>query len=103
MRLTPVQIDTIKNILSRYDPQGQVILFGSQARGEARWDSDADILVVMRFKGSSFEQRLLMLEVGAPTFPVDLLLCKPEAAAQRYGWGDPFIREAIDHGEVLHG
>jgi predicted nucleotidyltransferase len=41
-----------------------VILFGSLARGEARWDSDADV---------------------------------------RYQGGDPFVREALDHGEVLHG
>jgi predicted nucleotidyltransferase len=85
-----------------YAPE-KVILFGSLARGEGRWDSDADILVVMPFEGSSFEQRLTMLELGAPSFPVDLLLCRPEAAAQRYGWGDPFIREALDHGELLHG
>lgn len=81
----------------------KVILFGSQARGEARWDSDADLLVVMPFEGSSFERRLEMLEVGKPSFPVDLLLCTPEAAEQRYSWGDPFIREALDHGEVLYG
>ena len=91
-----------QRLVEHFAPQ-KVILFGSQARGVARWDSDADILVVMKFEGSSFEKRLAMLEVGAPSFPVDLLLCKPEAAAQRYGWGDPFIREAIDHGEVLHG
>ena len=91
-----------QRLVEHFAPQ-KVILFGSQARGVARWDSDADILVVMKFEGSSFEQRLAMLEVGAPSFPVDLLLCKPKTAAQRYGWGDPFIREAIDHGEVLHG
>jgi predicted nucleotidyltransferase len=91
-----------QRLVEHFAPQ-KVILFGSQARGEARWDSDADILVVMPFEGSSFEQRLAMLELGAPSFPVDLLLCRPEAAAQRYDWGDPFIREALDHGEVLHG
>jgi len=52
---------------------------------------------------SDQERRLEMLEVGNPSFPLDLLLCRPEAAKQRYGWGDPFIREAFDHGEVLHG
>ena len=87
-----------QRLVEHFAPQ-KVILFGSQARGVARWDSDADILVVMKFEGSSFEQRLAMLEVGAPSFPVDLLLCKPEAAAQRYGWGDPFIREAIITGK----
>jgi hypothetical protein len=25
------------------------------------------------------------------------------ALQQRYAWGDPFIRDAMDHGEVLHG
>lgn len=91
-----------QRLVEHFAPQ-QIILFGSQARGEARWDSDADILVVMPFEGSSFERRLEMLEVAKPSFPVDLLLCRPEAVQQRYGWGDPFIREALDHGEVLHG
>jgi predicted nucleotidyltransferase len=91
-----------QRLVERFAPE-QIILFGSLARGEARWDSDADILVVMPFEGSSFERRLEMLEVGNPSFPVDLLLCRPEAAKLRYGWGDPFIREAFDHGEVLHG
>ena len=91
-----------QRVVEQFSPQ-KVILFGSQARGKGRWDCDADILVVMPFEGSSFEQRLTMLQVGAPSFPVDLLLCRPEAAAQRYDWGDPFIREALDHGEVLYG
>ena len=91
-----------QRLVDHFAPEN-VILFGSQARGEARWDSDADILVVMPFQGNSLEQRLAMLELGAPSFPVDLLLCRPEAASQRYSWGDPFIREAFDHGEVLHG
>ena len=44
-----------------------------------------------------------MLQVGAPQYPVDLLLSRPEALQQRYTWGDPFIRDAMDDGEVLHG
>jgi predicted nucleotidyltransferase len=91
-----------QRLVEHFAPE-QVILFGSQARGEARWDSDADLLVVMPFEGSSFERRLEMLELAKPSFPVDLLLCRPEAVQQRYGWGDPFIREALDHGEVLYG
>jgi len=91
-----------QRLVQHFAPE-QIILFGSMARGTARWDSDADLLVVMPFEGSSFERRLEMLEVAKPPFPVDLLLCRPEAAKQRYSWGDPFIREALDHGEVLHG
>ena len=39
-----------QQLVERFAPE-QIILFGSQARGEGRWDSDADILVVMPFKG----------------------------------------------------
>ena len=39
-----------QRLVQNFAPE-QVILFGSQARGEARWDSDADILVVMPFEG----------------------------------------------------
>ena len=60
-----------QSLVERFAPE-KIILFGSLARGEARWDSDADILVVMPFEGSSFERRLEMLEVGNPSFPVDL-------------------------------
>ncbi|MCH9715133.1 MAG: hypothetical protein K0U63_11420 [Cyanobacteria bacterium] len=36
-------------------------------------------------------------------FPLDLLLWRPEEAADRYQQGDPFLREAIDRGQILHG
>ena len=67
-----------QRLVKNFAPK-QVILFGSQARGEARWDSDADILVVMPFEG------------------------RPQDTTPRYRWGDPFIREALNHGVMLYG
>ncbi len=55
---------------------GEACGYGSLARGEARWDSDADILMITPFEGSSFKRRLEMLEAGNPSLPVDLLLCR---------------------------
>jgi len=81
----------------------QVILFGSQARGKARWDSDADILVVMPFEGRSSAVVQAMLQTCEPDFPLDLHLRRPDEILPRYRWGDPYIREALDHGEWLHG
>jgi predicted nucleotidyltransferase/HEPN domain-containing protein len=81
----------------------QVILFGSQARGNARWDSDADVFVVMPFEGRSSAVVQAMLNTCEPDFPLDLHLRRPDEILPRYCWGDPYIREALDHGEWLHG
>jgi hypothetical protein len=36
-------------------------------------------------------------------FPLDLLVRRPEEVEVRYRGGDPVVREALDHGEVLYG
>lgn len=92
----------IQRLVERFAPE-HVILFGSLARGEARWDSDADILVVMPFEGPARDLVQAMLNSCQPEFPLDLHLRRPEEIAPRYQWGDPYIREALDHGDWLHG
>jgi HEPN domain len=71
--------------------------------GEARWDSDADVLVVMPFEGQPQDTVKGMRNTCEPAFPLDLHLRRPEEIAPRYRWGDPFIREALNHGVMLHG
>ena len=36
-------------------------------------------------------------------YPLDLHLRRSEENKPRYRWGDPFIREALNHGKLLHG
>lgn len=91
-----------QRVVEHFAPE-QVILFGSQARGEARWDSDADMLVVMPFEGRPHDTVKTIREACRPEFPLDLHLRRPEEMAPRYRWGDPYVREALDHGERLHG
>lgn len=91
-----------QRLVEHFAPE-QIILFGSQARGEARWDSDADLLVVMPFEGKPRETVEALLAAGAADFPLDLHLRRPEEIPPRYSWGDPYLREALDHGELLHG
>ncbi|NDG75048.1 MAG: nucleotidyltransferase domain-containing protein [Synechococcaceae bacterium WB8_1B_136] len=91
-----------QRLVERYAPE-KVILFGSLARGEGRWDSDADILVVMPFEGRHLAKIREMRRLCPVRFPLDLLVRRPEEMDVRYRGGDPVVREALDHGEVLHG
>lgn len=82
---------------------GEACGYGSLARGEARWDSDADILVVMPFEGRPLAKICEIRQACQADFPLDLLVRRPEDIEIRYQGGDPVIREALDHGEVLYG
>jgi predicted nucleotidyltransferase len=91
-----------QRLVDCYAPE-KVILFGSLARGDGRWDSDADILVVMPFEGRHLAKIREMRRLCPVRFPLDLLVRRPEEIEVRYRGGDPVVREALDHGEVLHG
>ncbi|MCK4630541.1 MAG: nucleotidyltransferase domain-containing protein [Bacteroidales bacterium] len=62
-------IRLIKNKIMEQDPLAKVILYGSRARGEARNDSDWDILILLKGKKvsrkteQSFRHQLLDLEL----------------------------------------
>ena len=101
--VTRVGIETFtQRLVDQFAPE-KVILFGSQARGAARLDSDADILVVMPYEGRAFAKCREIGRICKPDFRVDLLLWRPEDIEPRYRWGDPIIREALDNGDVLYG
>ncbi len=90
-----------ERIVREFDPE-RIVLFGSYGRGEPRPDSDVDLLVILPFEGRAFRKSVEILNRVAPEFPIDLLARQPEDTARRYAEGDPFIREALDHGKVLY-
>ena len=90
-----------ERIVREFQPE-KIILFGSYASGQARPDSDVDLLVVLPFEGKGFRKSLEILNRISPDFSVDLLARCPEDTARRYAEGDPLIREALDHGKILY-
>src|SRR5438094_6312301 len=73
----------VKRIVKRFDPE-QIILFGSQARGDAGPDSDVDLLVVMHVDGDVREKRLKIRgALHDIPVPVDIIVTSPEDFAWR--------------------
>ncbi|HEX9669128.1 MAG TPA: nucleotidyltransferase domain-containing protein [Thermoanaerobaculia bacterium] len=73
----------VRRIVSRFRPE-RIILFGSQAHGDAGPDSDVDLLVVMPVEGSRREKAV---EIGVALhdirIPKDIIVTTPEAFESR--------------------
>lgn len=100
--VTMEEIQTFAQLVAEEFHPERIILFGSYAAGEQTPDSDVDILVVLPFEGKNFRMSIKILSRVCPPFMVDLLARRPDDTQLRYRYGDPLIREAIDHGRVLY-
>jgi uncharacterized protein len=92
----------VKRIVDEFDPD-QIILFGSQARGDAGRDSDLDLLVVMAVDGPKLEKRLAIR--GALRdfpLPLDIVVTTPEEFAWRKDVVGTIEWPAYREGKVLY-
>lgn len=92
----------LPKICEHLQPQ-QVLLFGSRARGEARHDSDLDVIVVAEaFEGVPFLQRLPMM-LRLVRFPrhVDYL-CYTPTEFEPIQHTSAIVHQAVQEGIVLY-
>ena len=88
-------------IVPAFDPL-RIILFGSRARGDARPDSDVDLLVVLRTvkdkRAAAIEMRCVLddLPVGK-----DIIVTTPEEIANRGDQIGSVLRPALREGRIL--
>ena len=88
-------------IAKECDPE-RIILFGSYAYGTQHPDSDVDLLVVLSHGGRNWRKAAEIRSRGKSRFPVDLLVRAPWEVSRRIAEGDPFLREIVQRGRILH-
>jgi len=92
-------------ITEEYQPE-QIILYGSQATGKARPDSDIDLLVVKKtvesfITRSASVKKLVRNLLGK--IPVSPIVLTPAEAQNRLDRGDKFIQQIFERGIKLLG
>lgn len=80
----------------------RIILFGSYATGKAGDDSDVDLLVEIAHEGSGLRKAAEMIRTLRPSFPVDLIVRRPEDVVRRLSMNDPFLKSVISEGSVIY-
>jgi len=96
-------IRAVTERLSRAAPDATIILFGSHARGDAREDSDIDILVVEPVVKSRFDESVRLTDqLDDMDVPVDILVTSRATFTK---WADEpctIMHEAARAGRVLY-
>lgn len=91
----------IEEVAALFDPE-KIILFGSHADGNPSPDSDVDLLVVMDFTGRPHEKAFEIRKEISRSFPLDLLVRRPEDIERRLKMNDFFMKEIIRKGKILY-
>ena len=94
--------EMVRRIAAQFGPD-KIILFGSHARGDARPDSDVDLLVVMPVQGSRRQKATeIDMALADRTVSLDLLVVTPEDFERGLAEIGSVLRPAALEGQVLY-
>jgi HEPN domain-containing protein/predicted nucleotidyltransferase len=92
----------VERLVTGYDPD-RIILFGSHAAGDARGDSDVDLLIVKQTDKRPIDRRIEVERLlGDRSIPLDMIVYTPEELRRLFAAGSPFVEAVIEHGRVLY-
>ena len=95
--------DIVQKIVDAVRPR-RIILFGSRATGQARPDSDIDLLLICDKPVSKREVKLRVRRLFSwPDFSLDLFVLTPEEFEWQKGVVSTLARIASQQGIVCHG
>ncbi len=99
------QLAEIRDTIIREVHPQMIVLFGSQARGDAREDSDLDLLIVGEadpLEGRRARLGRLYCALGHVAVSKDLLLYTPEEIETWRGSKNHIIARALQEGRILY-
>jgi predicted nucleotidyltransferase len=92
-----------ERIVRAFHPE-KIILFGSHARGDARADSDIDLLVVLREVDDKHRLTVDVLRLFSDlTVGVDVVVSTPEEISDRGAEPGSVLQPALREGRILYG
>jgi len=98
----PLILEMTERIKAVSDPE-RIILFGSQARGTARPNSDYDLLVIKHSEEPRYRRSAPLYRALADLqVEVELMVYTPEEVAQWSKVAQAFVTTAIREGKVLY-
>ena len=94
--------EMVRRILQAGDPQ-KVVLFGSRARGDARSNSDYDLLVIESSSQPRYKRAAKYRRALTGVYPAkDILVWTPEEVAEWRNVPNAFVTTALSEGIVLY-
>ena len=98
-------VNQIREIVHRVAPTAKTILYGSEARGEAREDSDIDLLVLLDKDKLTFDDEA---EISWPLYELEIKtgvsinpLIMPKISWENRPFKTPFYVNVVNEGIVL--
>ncbi len=95
-------VRVVDRIADGFHPD-RIVLFGSQATGEAKPSSDVDLLVVMP-DGTDRREAAIAMRVAVSDLPLakDIIVTTPDEIARRAHLVGSVLRAALREGKVVH-
>lgn len=96
------KIQELANKIAQIFKPKKIILFGSYAWGKPGPDSDVDLFIIAATKNTRELTREIDGSLWERTFPLDIIVYRPESVERNLKAGDFFIRNIVNKGKILY-